>query len=211
MVGQTLDGLCFSIYATFAPVFPLDRNNSGLNFLRWVSVPSPQLRITPAYWGWPLTVLSPLCWEFQLMSSTLGPESLLYPWCLGLFSGSPPLSYPSPLLHVSIDSPGPLVFSPIFSHTWTCPTFFLTSSLSYLGPSLPLPPVIILFPLLPGINTSMLWPSFLLSIIWSVSYIMGTLSFWINIYLSMSTYHECPFGPGLPHSGWYFLVPSICL
>jgi hypothetical protein len=27
----------------------------------------------------------------------------------------------------------------------------------------------------------------------------------------VSTYHACPFGSELPHSGWYFLVPSICL
>jgi hypothetical protein len=32
-----------------------------------------------------------------------------------------------------------------------------------------------------------------------------------NIHLLVSTYHACPFGSELPHSGWYFLVPSICL
>ena len=32
-----------------------------------------------------------------------------------------------------------------------------------------------------------------------------------NIYLPLSAYHECPLRSGLPHSGWYFLVPSICL
>ena len=32
-------GLCFS----FVPVFPLDRDNSGLKFLRWVGGPIPQL------------------------------------------------------------------------------------------------------------------------------------------------------------------------
>jgi hypothetical protein len=24
-------------------------------------------------------------------------------------------------------------------------------------------------------------------------------------------YHACPFGSELPHSGWYFLILSICL
>jgi hypothetical protein len=32
-----------------------------------------------------------------------------------------------------------------------------------------------------------------------------------NIHLLVSTYHAWPFGSELPHSGWYFLVPFICL
>ena len=31
-----------------------------------------------------------------------------------------------------------------------------------------------------------------------------------NIHIALSTYHECPFGSGLPHLE-YFLVASICL
>jgi hypothetical protein len=31
------------------------------------------------------------------------------------------------------------------------------------------------------------------------------------IHLSVSTYHAWLFGSVLCHSGWYFLVPSICL
>jgi hypothetical protein len=27
----------------------------------------------------------------------------------------------------------------------------------------------------------------------------------------VSAYHVCSFAIGLPHSGWYFLFPSICL
>jgi hypothetical protein len=37
------------------------------------------------------------------------------------------------------------------------------------------------------------------------------LFFLANIHLLLSTYHACPFGYVLPHSGWYLLVPSICL
>jgi hypothetical protein len=46
--------------------------------------------------------------------------------------------------------------------------------------------MIILFPHLSGTEASTLWPSFLLSFIWSVSYIVGILSFWANIHLSVS-------------------------
>jgi len=62
--------------------------------------------------------------------------------------------------------------------------------------------VTILFPL---------WSAFFLSFLGSVSCIMGILSFLPNIYLSMSTYLVCSFVTGLPHSGCYFLFPSICL
>jgi hypothetical protein len=36
-------------------------------------------------------------------------------------------------------------------------------------------------------------------------------SFLANIHLLVRTCHAYPFGSELPHSGWYFLVPSICL
>jgi hypothetical protein len=35
--------------------------------------------------------------------------------------------------------------------------------------------------------------------------------FLANIHLLVSTCHAWPFVSELPHSGWYFLVPSICL
>lgn len=38
--------------------FPLDKNNSGLKFLRWVGGPIPQLRMEPIHWIWSLQVLS---------------------------------------------------------------------------------------------------------------------------------------------------------
>jgi hypothetical protein len=33
----------------------------------------------------------------------------------------------------------------------------------------------------------------------------------LNIHLSMITCHACSFVTELPHSGWYFQIPSICL
>ena len=72
---------------------------------------------------------------------------------------------------------------------------------SHTGPSLPLPSVIILFPLLSGIEASTLGPSFLLSFMWSVSYMTNILNSMANAHLSVSTYHVCSFVSGLPCSG----------
>jgi hypothetical protein len=35
-MGQSLDGLFFSLCSIFVPAFPLDRDDSGLKVLRWV-------------------------------------------------------------------------------------------------------------------------------------------------------------------------------
>lgn len=103
----------------FVPVFHLDRNNSGLKILRWVHGPIPLLKAMSIYWIWSLWVLSPHCWVFQIMSSPLGPENLLCPWCLKLSSDPLPCPH-TPLLHISIHSPGPVDFSPVSSHIWSC-------------------------------------------------------------------------------------------
>ena len=98
----------------------------------------------------------------------------------------------------SSPTPGP---DPIF-----CPhSHFLPS------PSLLIHPVIILFPLLSRTEAFTFYSFFFLSFIWSMSCMVGILSFFPNIYLSVSTYHVCSFVIGLPHSGLYFLDPSICL
>jgi hypothetical protein len=49
-----------------------------------------------------------------------------------------------------------------------------------------------------------------LGFIWSANCILGIPSFWANSHLSVSAYHMCSFVIVLPHSEWYFLVPSIC-
>jgi hypothetical protein len=80
-------------------------------------------------------------------SSALGPGCLLNPWCLEVSSGC------------SL-SPPPVTYFYLFS--WPCgllscvfpylalPPIFSLPPLSHLGIFLPLPPVIILFPLLSG-------------------------------------------------------------
>ena len=58
----------------------------------------------------------------------------------------------------------------------------------------------ILFPFLSRIKVSTLWSSFFLSFMWCVNCILGILSFWANIHLTVSVYHVCSFVTGLPHS-----------
>jgi hypothetical protein len=69
----------------------------------------------------------------------------------------------------------------------------------------------VLFPLLRNIESSIFWSSFFLSFIWSVNCILGIASFVANIHLSLSAYHVLSFMTQLPHTGWYFIVPSISL
>ena len=103
------------------PVFPLDRSNFGLKFLRWVGGPISQLGAMPNLWIWSLQVLSPLYWVFQLMSSLLGPGSLLLSWHLGLLGGYP--QFPILATHFCSIS-WPLYISLISSHNWSCYPYF---------------------------------------------------------------------------------------
>ena len=60
-------------------------------------------------------------------------------------------------------------------------------------------PMNILFPFLRRTKVSTHWSSFFLSFIWSVNCILGVLSFWANIHLSVSAYYVCSFVIRLPH------------
>ena len=100
----------------FVPVFPLERSNSGLKFWRCVGGPIPQLGALPNLWIWSLQVLPPFCWAFQLISSPLGPGSLLLSCYLGLISGYPQF-------------PIPHCYTPLFK--------FLTLCISSLSPPIP--------------------------------------------------------------------------
>ena len=51
----------------------------------------------------------------------------------------------------------------------------------------------ILFPYLRKTKESKLWSSFFLSFMWSVSCILGLISFCANIHLSVSAHHDCLF------------------
>ena len=162
--------------------------------------PIPQLGALPNLWIWSLQVLPPLCWAFQLISSLLGPGSLLLSWHLGLAGGYPQFPIPhcyTPLfkfLTPCISSLSPLI--PVHAHLFPPPHPFFLPSTSH-----PLLSISILFPLLRRTEASTFWPSFFLSFIWSVNCILVILSFWANIYLSVSAYHVCSFVTGLPHSG----------
>jgi hypothetical protein len=57
----------------------------------------------------------------------------------------------------------------------------------------------ILFSLLRRIEVSTLWSSLFLSFMCFANCILGILSFWANIHLSVSAYHVCSFVIGLPH------------
>jgi hypothetical protein len=59
----------------------------------------------------------------------------------------------------------------------------------------------ILFPILRRDEESTLWTSFFLSFMCFANCILGILSFWANIHLSVSAYHVSSFVIGLPHSG----------
>ena len=59
----------------------------------------------------------------------------------------------------------------------------------------------ILFTILTRKEVSTLWSSFFLSFMCFANCILGCLSFWVNICLSVSVYHVCSFVIGFPHSG----------
>ena len=59
----------------------------------------------------------------------------------------------------------------------------------------------VLFPTLRRGKVTTLWSSFFLSFMCFARCILGSLSFWVNIHLSVSAYYVCSFVIGLPHSG----------
>jgi hypothetical protein len=153
------------------PVFPLDRSNSGLKFWRWVGGPIPQPGAIPNFRIWSLQVILSLCWVFQLMSSPLGPGSLLLSCHLGLSGGFLqfiPHCYTSlfNFLTFCTSPPSPPTPDP-------APSFSPPPLLFLLSPSYPLPPMIASFPLLSKSKAFTLWLSFFLSFIWSMSCIVG--------------------------------------
>ena len=101
----------------FAPLFPLDRNNSGLKFCRCVCGPIPQLGGgIPNLWIWYQQILPPDSRIFQLMSPLWVPGMLLISWHMGL-SGCYPKNTSLTAIHLCSIS-WPVYTSSIFYHTW---------------------------------------------------------------------------------------------
>lgn len=129
------------------PCISFKQNNSGLEILRWMGGPIFQLRAMPSYYRWSLQILSPCCSAFQLMSCPLGPGRLLHPWFL-VVTQFPHL--PTATYCYSFSWPSGIFFC-LFPYLVLSP-FFPLPSHSHAGPTHPLPPIIILFPLLSGLK-----------------------------------------------------------
>jgi len=97
------------------------------------------------------------------------------------------------------------------SHTWSCSSLSVLSSPTHVSHSLPLLPLQFLFWFLRGIEASSYGSFCLLNFLQSVGCIIGILYFLDNVHFLVIIYYARSFGPGLPHSGWYFLIPSIYL
>jgi hypothetical protein len=130
---------------------------------------------------------SPSYGVFQLMSSSWGPGRLLVYWHLGIsscYDHFPIIHCYKPLFNfLTFYTSLPSTPIPDSSPLFTSSPLFLPSTPH------PLFLLIILFLLLRRTEAYTFWSSFLLSFMWSVSYIMGIPCSLPNIYLSMSIYH----------------------
>ena len=109
-MGQSLDGLSFSLYSTLCFFISFRQEPFWIKFLRFIGDPIPQLEAVTVHWIWSLQVLSPLCWTFRLTSSLLGSGNILSPWHLKLSSDYSQFLIP-PRLHTSFQFSDPLSFS----------------------------------------------------------------------------------------------------
>ena len=137
----------------------------------------------------------------------MSPESLWY-----ILEGL--LTSYSPRLNVSILSAGPQGFQSFSPTQYQIMFPSLHSPILLLSQVHPSPLVVAFFSLPSRTGTSSLGPFSLLTLLSSVDCILGIQHFFFffaNIHLLVSKCHACPFGSELPHSGCYFLVPSICL
>jgi hypothetical protein len=86
-------------------------------------------------------------------------------------------------------------WTPGWGSLWIVHPFISAPNFVSVTPSLG-----VLFPVLRRGEVSTLWSSFL-SFMCFANCILGFLSTWANIHLSVSAYHVCSFVIGLPHSG----------
>jgi hypothetical protein len=85
---------------------------------------------------------------------------------------------------------------PVWGSLWV--VFPSISALNFVSVT---PSMGILFPILGRNKVSTLWSSFFLSFMCFANCILGILSFWTNIHLSVRAYHVSSFVIGLAHSG----------
>jgi hypothetical protein len=83
---------------------------------------------------------------------------------------------------------------PGWDSLWMVHPFILAPNFVSVTPSMG-----VLFPILRRNEASTLWSSFFLIFLCFANCILGILSFWANICLSVSAYHVCSFVIGLPH------------
>ena len=117
------------------PVFPLDRNISGLKICRWMGGPILQQEAI-SICRWSLQVLSAFRCAFPLNSSPLCLGRLWFPWCLGNLQWLSPVPHPS-LLHIFIQFFDlPSLFPSV---TLFCPLQYVILPLLFSSPSFALP------------------------------------------------------------------------
>jgi len=182
--GNPITNLC--------PVFLLEVGSlSSLSLLSgiWSKVPpfefweSLNSQVSGAFWGEDPQTSYILRLPVSILSA--GPQGFNpFPSCITR-SGSPLLPTPSHQVHFPSQVPHLLS---------TCDCFLLSPKWDWD----------ILTWVLPLVDFSEFCVLYL-------GYSVMMLLLLTNINLLVSTYHTCPFGSELPHSGWYFLVPSICL
>ena len=85
---------------------------------------------------------------------------------------------------------------PGWGSLWMVHPFILAPNFVSVTPSMG-----ILFPILRRNEVSTRWSSFFLIFLCFANCILGILSFWANIHLSVSAYQVTSFVIGLPHSG----------
>jgi hypothetical protein len=95
---------------------------------------------------------------------------------------------------------------PGWGSLWMVHPFVLAPNFVSVTPSMG-----ILFPILGTNEVSTCWSSFFLIFLCFANCILGILSFWANIHLSVSVYQVTSFVIGLPHSGRYPPDTSFCL
>jgi len=161
----------------------------------------------PNQWMWYWQTLPPLSGDISGNVILLGSWEVLD----FLQSGTFWLLSPVPHCYTTLLTFLTLCTSPPFLIPHSAPPFPLLILYFIPSPSHPLLLLIISFPLLRRTEAYTLWYSFFLDFMWSVSFIMGIQCSLTNLQLSVSTYHVCSLVTELPHLGWFFLDPFICL